>query len=56
MGGRSVFSNGNFRPLGNVEKYDVNGNLTETLPLLRIHGYRIYLIASKESPNLMYAN
>ena len=52
MGGRR----GNSLWLVIVEKFDVNGNLTETLPNLRIPGYRIYLIASKESPNIMYAN
>ena len=56
MGGRSRFSNENIRLLGNVEKFDVIGNLVETLPLLRIPGYVIYLIASKESPHIMNAN
>ena len=44
MGGRSG------TVLRDVKKFDVNGSLVETLPNLRIPGYMIYLIASKESP------
>jgi len=41
--------------LRDVEKFDVNGNLIETLPLLGLPRYMIYLIASKESPHIMNA-
>ena len=42
--------------LRDVEKFDVNGNLVETLPNMRLPRYMIYLIASKESPHIMNAH
>ena len=43
----------NGRQLKDVEMFDVNGNLVETLPNLRKPRYKIYLITIKESPNLI---